>query len=117
VLQAASSKGCDQAEVILNLLEYYNIVDQIYAVCCDTTSSNTGGFSGVIRVPVLTNILNTPLLWFLCRRHKLKVHISHFIEAFGEKTKGTRREMYVKLQKAWPSVKEEVEKRMACPNL
>jgi hypothetical protein len=64
VVQAASSKGCDQAEVILNLLEYYNIVDQIYAVCCDTTSSNTGVFSGAITV--LTNILNTPLLWFLC---------------------------------------------------
>jgi hypothetical protein len=28
----------------------------------------------------------------------------------GEKTKGPRREMYAKLQKAWPSVKEEVDK-------
>ena len=29
VVQAASSKGSDQADVILNLLEYYDIVDQI----------------------------------------------------------------------------------------
>jgi hypothetical protein len=29
LVQAASSKGSDQADVILNLLEYYDIVDQI----------------------------------------------------------------------------------------
>lgn len=109
VVQAASSKGCDQADVILNLLEYYDIVDQIYAVCCDTTASNTGAFSGAIII--LSTILNTPLLWFLCRRHMLEVHISHFMEALtGEKTKGPRRALYVKLQKVWPSVKEKVDK-------
>jgi hypothetical protein len=36
VVQAASSKDSDQADVILNLLEYYDIVDHIFAVCCDT---------------------------------------------------------------------------------
>ena len=84
--QAVSSKGSDQADVILNLLEYYDIVDQIFAVCCDTTSSNTGVFSGA--VVLLCTILNTPLLWFPCRRHMLAVNISHFIGSFtGEKTK------------------------------
>jgi hypothetical protein len=39
VVQAESSKGSDQADVILSLLEYYDIVDQIFAVCWDTTSS------------------------------------------------------------------------------
>jgi hypothetical protein len=48
VVQAASSKGSDQADVILNLLEYYDIVDHIFAVCCDTISSNTGVFSRAI---------------------------------------------------------------------
>ena len=42
VVQTASSKGSDQAVAILNLLEYFNIVDQIFAVCCDTMASNTG---------------------------------------------------------------------------
>jgi hypothetical protein len=41
----------------------------------------------------------------------LEVHISHFMEALtGEKTKGSRRGMHVKLLKIWPSVKEEVDK-------
>ena len=109
VVQASSSKGCDQADVILNLLEYYDIVDQISAICCDPTSSNTGVFSGAI--VLLSTILDTPLLWFLCRRHMLEVHISHFMEALtGEKIKAPRRELYVKLQKVWPSVKEDIDK-------
>jgi hypothetical protein len=33
VVQAVSSKGSDQADVILSLLEHYDIVDQIFAVC------------------------------------------------------------------------------------
>jgi hypothetical protein len=41
----------------------------------------------------------------------LEVHISHFIEALtGEKTKAPRRGLYVKLQKAWPIVKTEINK-------
>ena len=78
--QAVSSKSSDQADVILNQLEYYDIVGQTFAVCCDTTSSNTSLFSGAI--VLLCTILNTPLLWFPCRRHMLAVNISHFIGSF-----------------------------------
>jgi hypothetical protein len=105
LVHAASSKGSHQADVILNLLEYYDIVDQIFAVCCDTTSSNTGVFSGI------SAILNTPPLWFLCRRHLLEVHISHFMVAMTEeKTKAPRSGLYVKLQKVWPAVNNEIDK-------
>ncbi len=38
--QAESSKGSDQAHVILNQLDYYEVVDQMFAICCDTTSSH-----------------------------------------------------------------------------
>ncbi|XP_065661942.1 uncharacterized protein LOC136084824 [Hydra vulgaris] len=111
VVQTASFKGSDQAVAILNLLEYLKIVDQIFAVCCDTTASNTGIHSGA--VVILGSILNTPLLWFLCRRHMLEIHISHFMEALsGEKTKGPRKGLYVKLQKNWYSVKKEVDKML-----
>jgi len=103
VVQAESSKGSDQAHVILNLLEYYEVADQIFAVCCDTTSSNTGAFSGAISV--LTKVLNVPILWIMCRHH-----ISHFMEELtGEKTKGPRRALYVRLQKTWPTIKLEVD--------
>jgi hypothetical protein len=48
VVQAVSSKGSDQTDGILNLLEYYDKEDQIFAVCWDTTSSNTCIVSGAI---------------------------------------------------------------------
>ncbi|MFO0005327.1 MAG: hypothetical protein ACK559_29795 [bacterium] len=69
-------------------------------------------FSGAMILSDIPRNLNIPLLWFLCRRHMLEVHISHFMEALtGEKTKGPRRGLYVKLQKVWPSIKEEMAKR------
>ncbi len=61
VVQAGSSKVSDQADVILNLLEYYEIADQIFAVCCGTTSSNTGVFSGEI---AFHNHKHSPLYGF-----------------------------------------------------
>ncbi len=41
----------------------------------------------------------------------LEVHISHFMETLtGEQTKAPRRGLYVKLQKVWPIVKNEINK-------
>lgn len=107
VVQAESSKGYDQAHLLLNLLEYYIIADQIFAVCCDTTSSNTGVHSGAIQI--LTEILDLPLVWIMCRHHVYEVHVSHFMEALtGQKTKGPRRQLYVRLKKVCPSVVDKV---------
>ncbi len=39
------------------------------------------------------------------------MHISHFMEALtGEKTKASRRGLYVKFQKVWPTVKNKIDK-------
>src|SRR6218665_3693595 len=95
-----SSKGSDQAYNILCLLEYYEICDQIFAihVCCETTSSNTGVHIGAVQI--LSTTLNAQMLWLMCRHHIYEVHISHFMEALtGQKTKGPRRQLYVRLQK------------------
>ena len=108
-MEANNSTGTEQAEVILQLLEFYEITSDIFSVCCDTTNSNTGAYSGA--VVILAEVLDKPLLWFMCRRHILEVHISHFMEALtGEKTKGPRRGIYTQLQKCWPSVNKEANK-------
>ncbi len=67
-----------QADVMLNLREYYDSVDQIFAMCCDTTSSNTGVFSGAVVL--------------LCTLH-------------WREDQGPQRGLCVKLQKVWPTVK------------
>jgi hypothetical protein len=71
--------------VILNLPDYYEVVDQMFAICCDTTSLNTGAFSGAISV--LTRALN---IFILFRHHICEVHISHYMEELiGEIQKGS----------------------------
>ena len=97
------------ADGILQLLEYYECVPQIFAVCCDTTFSNTGHLAGAIKM--LTDAINLPLLWFMCRRHMLEIHITHFMTALThQKTKGPRRGIYVKLQSKWPEYKNKIDK-------
>ncbi len=87
VAQAKSSKGSDQAHMVLNLLDYYEVVDKRLAIRCDITGSNTGPFSGAISV--LTKALNIFILWILCCHHIYEVHISHFMEELtGEIQKG-----------------------------
>jgi hypothetical protein len=77
VAQAESSKGSDQEYAILNLLDYFEVAVQIFAICCDTTSSNTRAIS------VLTKALTICILWILCRHHIYEVHISHFMEGLA----------------------------------
>ena len=55
VVQSEISSGSDQAHVFLNL-KYFEITDKIYGICCDTTSSNIGEFSGA--TSILTKILD-----------------------------------------------------------
>ena len=108
VVQTPSSKGSDQVEAILNILEYYDITDNIYATCCDKTASNTGSYNGA--GAILASTLDVLLLWFMCRRHILEVHISHFMYALtGIKTKGPRRTLYMNLQKAWPEIQDKLD--------
>ena len=38
IVQAKNSTGSEQGNTILNLLEYYDIVDNIIVVCCDTAA-------------------------------------------------------------------------------
>ena len=35
VVQTPSSKGSDQVDAILNILEYYDFADNIYAIYCE----------------------------------------------------------------------------------
>ena len=48
VLTSERSKGKDQAIVIQNLLEYFEITEDIVGICSDTTASNPGRLNGVI---------------------------------------------------------------------
>lgn len=109
VIEVASGKGEDQAVEIYNLVNVLSYGLEVFGVCTDTRSSNTGKYKGAIIL--LEGFLKRSLLWFMCRRHSSVVHISHPMEALtGVKTKEPRRVIYTKLQKVWPDVHEEVKK-------
>ena len=75
VVVCDSSKGEDQAAAVQELLLFYDITsNQIFAICDDTTASNTGRFVGAN--VIVSEFLQKPVAWFMCRRHILEVHIS-----------------------------------------
>ena len=75
VLEIESSKGQDQAIAIQNILEYYELIDQIIGCSADTTASNTGKYNGAIKF-LVDHVLTTTSA--LAERH-----ISHAMEYQG----------------------------------
>lgn len=41
-----SGTGRTQVNAVIDVLKSWDIVDKVYAMCFDTTSSNTGSYSG-----------------------------------------------------------------------
>ena len=62
VLEIPNSKGHEQALAIQSILEYYELSDQIIAVCTDTTASNTGRHAGANKL-IVANALRRPTLY------------------------------------------------------
>src|SRR6218665_3248977 len=116
VVLSDSSKGSDQKRLrsrlqhteFAGILHCMRYVIRSLQICCDTTSSNTGVHIGAVQI--LPTTLNAQMFWLMCRHHIYEVHISHFMEALtGQKTKGPRRQLYVRLQKVWPYVAKSIQ--------
>ncbi|KAK3919958.1 hypothetical protein KUF71_009245 [Frankliniella fusca] len=61
--------GQAQAEEVFSQVQAWGCTDSVWAVCTDTTSSNTGTTKGaVVRLEVL---LQRKLVYFACRHHLL----------------------------------------------
>ena len=108
VVQAVSSKGSDQADVILSLLEYPTMTLWIRSLLCAGTP------------PVLTlvysleqlccfaqNLEHFPLVVSRKEAHVGRTHLSlHWVIHWRE-DQGPQRGRCVKLQKVWPTIKIE----------
>ncbi|GBP74674.1 hypothetical protein EVAR_58940_1 [Eumeta japonica] len=64
-LESSSEKH--QAKAISTALFDWNLHDKVQIMCCDTTASNTGRFSGACAI--LEQTLKRELLLFACRHH------------------------------------------------
>ena len=103
-----NGKGSVQADAVFNILEEWNIEENIITVCTDTTASNTGRLSGAI--VKLQEKLSRPLLWLMCRSHSYERHICHGFNAItGKKSKGPCKNIYNNLKSNWHKYKPLVE--------
>ena len=101
VIPVDSSKGVDVAEGIFSLLQKYELTDEIYSICTDTTASMSGVRNGLI--VLLQNKLKRSVLWTLCRRHSSERHVKKALwQLSGESTFGPTHPLYQKLRKKWP---------------
>lgn len=63
----------------------WNLLDEIVAVCTDTTASNTGIFNG--SVVLFQQLMERNILYFACRHHVLELIVGAVYEVlFGEST-------------------------------
>ena len=67
VPEIPTSSGEEQALAVYQAVEKWNITNKIQALCCDTTSSNTGRLNGACTN--LEKMFNRSLLYLPCRHH------------------------------------------------
>ena len=80
-----SSSGVHQVESVMELIEEWGIKDNIFVVCCDSTATQPGKYSGAMTL--LQRELPQPIILSFCRRHIIKLHAKHAMNAlFGQTT-------------------------------
>ena len=97
-----NSTGECQTEVIINLLEEYDINEGVTGLVFDTTASNTGKEKGVCTR--LNEYLGRPILHLACRHHVYECHIKNISKLFRA-TCGPDNSLFKKLQENWNEIK------------
>ena len=104
---AESSKGSDQMEVVVKLIESWDITDHIMALGFDTTASNTGVHGGA--VTLVEQHLGRAVMWAACQRHVHELHIKHAAEYVFGPTTGPSDKMFKSFRQNWGELKDRIE--------
>ena len=94
-----SGSGLQQKEVVVDLLNKWDISDQITGMVFDTTASNTGNQTGACKL--LEDHMDKALLWIACRHHMYELHIKHVVEAVTGNTKDPGVKLFRRLKAEW----------------
>ena len=70
-----SAAGHHQVEGVLGLLEDWEVTERVFSVCCDSTAAQTGKYNGAMTL--LSQHLDQPIVWFVCRIHVIELHAKH----------------------------------------
>ena len=102
VLEIPSSKGADQALTIQSILEYYQLSENVIGLVSDTTKSNSGRFSGCVRLLSVHGFPHRAMMNFMCRMHMYERHVHHVDVVLQGKTTAPVRSSFAKFKEAWP---------------
>lgn len=100
-----SGTGHDQANAVYECTSKWNLCDKVEAICCDTTSSNTGRLNGANIL--LEQLLEKDLLYFMCRHHILELILKSVFESKMGPSTGPSVSIFKRFQDAWPTINTE----------
>lgn len=97
-----SCNGDDMAAAIYNLLAENQLLNTVQALCCDTTTSNTGRVKGAC--VLLERKLRKDLLYLPCRHHIYELVLKSAFEACIGTSSGPETGLFKRFQQAWINI-------------
>lgn len=101
------STGDSQNKAVVTLMEDWEVIDSVAAMCFDTTASNTGRWKG--SVALIKRRLNHPIMWIACRHHVYELHIKHVAESIMGKRNSPSEGLFRNFQKEWDQLDQSIE--------
>ena len=81
--------------------------EQIFANNCDSTGSQTGKNVGSIKL--FQEEVNHPVLWLICRRHIMELHVKHAKEAIIGSTTSPFEPLFQHFQQNWNLIVDNID--------
>lgn len=91
--------GEETSKTVISELEEWDLTKNVQAVCCDTTSSNTGRNNGACRL--IEKKLGRDLLWLPCRHHMYEVILRAAFEVKMGGTSAPNVLLFKRFQQEW----------------
>ena len=102
VPKISSSSGINQAQAVFDTLNDWSLLQNIEALCCDSTASNTGRMNGAC--VLLERLIDKDLLYFICRHHIYELVLRSTFEIKFGKTTGPEIQLFKNFGDVWESV-------------
>ena len=106
--QIKNGKGITQTTAIYEMLDHYDLSDNVVGTCQDTTSANVGNKQGVT---VCSGKRSDRLLLRIdCRRHVIELEIKHFASAVsGRGTTAPGDKLFTKYRNKFDTIRDKID--------
>lgn len=102
VPELSSGTGENQATAVYQELENWGLIENVQALCCDTTASNTGRLKGACIL--LEQKLERDILYLPCRHHIFEVVLRSAFEIKTDIASAPDVPIFKRFQKSWPNI-------------